>query len=58
MPQSEFKHLNNVEMHPGILLMELSKCGIHLLPQDADAERAKIHLKDHGAEEKAIMDIA
>ena len=58
MPQPELKHLLNKEMHPGILIMELSKCGLHLLPVDADAERAKIHLKDRDAEEKAIMDIA
>jgi len=32
MPQPELKHLLNKEMHPGILLMELSKCGLHLLP--------------------------
>jgi cancer susceptibility candidate protein 1 len=58
MPQSELKHLVNKEMHPGILLMELSKCGIHLLPEDEDAARAGITLKDHEAEERAIMDIA
>ena len=38
--------------------MELSKCGIHLLPEDSDAARAKINLKDRDAEEKAIMDMA
>jgi|TARA_B110000305_G_C19175012_1_gene509203 hypothetical protein len=45
-------------MHPGILLMELSKCGIHMLPEDDDAARAGIHLKDKNAEERAILDIA
>lgn len=58
MPQPELKHLVNKEMHPGILLLELSKCGIHLLPEDEDAGRAGISLKDHEAEERAIMDIA
>jgi hypothetical protein len=45
-------------MHPGMLLMELSKSGIHLLPNDKDAERGKIHLKNKDAEERAIIDIA
>ena len=58
MPQPELKHLVGVEMHPGILLMQLSKCGIHLLPEDEDASRAGIHLKDQQAEERAILDIA
>lgn len=46
------------QFHPGILLMELSRCGIHMIPEDADAERAKIHLKDIYAEERAITDIS
>lgn len=58
MNAPELKHLNNKEMHIGILLTELHKCGIHLLPQDEDAERAGIPLKDQGAEERAILDIA
>lgn len=36
----------------------LSKSGIHLLPEDSDAERGGIHLKDKAAEERAIMDIS
>jgi cancer susceptibility candidate protein 1 len=58
MEQPELKHLVNKELHPGILLMELSKCGIHMLPENEDAARAKIHLKDSAAEERAILDIA
>ena len=38
--------------------MELSKSGIHMLPEDEDAARAGIHLKDKNAEERAILDIA
>ena len=38
--------------------MELSKCGIHLLPEDEDAEKGQIELKDKVAEERAILDIA
>lgn len=45
-------------MHIGMLLQELYKCGIHLLPEDDDAARAGIPLKDQGAEERAILDIA
>ena len=29
-----------------------------MIPEDADAERGGIHLKDKGAEERAILDIA
>ena len=52
------KHLLNKELHAGVLLMELSKCGIHLLPEDEDAARGGIHLKEKATEERAIMDIA
>jgi hypothetical protein len=41
-----------------MLLKELSKCGIHMLPDDDDAKRGEIHLKDKAAEERAILDIA
>ena len=58
MKQPELAHLVDKPMHPGILLMELSRSGIHMLPEDADADRAKIHLKDIYAEERAITDIA
>lgn len=58
MDQVELKHIVNKELHPGVLLKELSKCGIHLLPEDEDAERGGIHLKDKEAEERAILDIA
>lgn len=58
MEQPELKHLVNQELTPGILLMELSKCGIHLLPDDEDAKRGGIHLKEHATEENAILDIA
>lgn len=58
MEQPELKHLVNQEMHAGMLLKQLSKCGIHLLPEDADAERGGIHLKNKATEERAILDIA
>jgi hypothetical protein len=38
--------------------MELSKCGVHMLPEDSDAARGGIHLKDKAAEERAILDIS
>ena len=58
MPQSEFSHLVDKEFHVGILLMELSKCGLHMLPENEDAARGGIHLKNSYTEEKAILDIA
>ena len=33
----EFKDIVNKPMLPGVLLIELSKCGVHLLPTDDDA---------------------
>ena len=58
MDQPELKHLLGKELHAGVLLMELSKCGIHLLPEDEDAARGGIHLKEQATEERAILDIA
>lgn len=54
----ELSHIVNKEFSAGMLLKELSKCGIHLLPEDDDAARGEIHLKDKAAEERAINDIA
>ena len=54
----ELRHLKNKEFIPGFLLLELSKCGIHLLPRDEDAELGGIKLKDFNAEERAIGDIS
>lgn len=54
----ELKHLKNKPFQPGYLLLELSKCGIHLLPRDEDANLGEIKLKDFHAEEKSILDIA
>lgn len=38
--------------------MELSKCGIHLLPRNEDAKLAGIQEKSRAAEERAIQDVA
>jgi cancer susceptibility candidate protein 1 len=54
----EFKDILNKPMLPGVLLLELSKCGVHLLPNDDDAPLGGISLKDRMAEENAIVDIA
>lgn len=54
----ELRHLKNKPLQPGYLLLELSKCGIHLLPKNQDAEQAGITLKDFHAEERAIADIS
>ncbi len=55
--EEEFAELVDVEMSPGFLLLELSKCGIHLLPVDEDAKLGGIELKNKQAEENAIADI-
>lgn len=54
----ELKHIKNKPFQPGYLLLELSKCGIHLLPVNEDAALGEIKLKDFHAEERAILDIA
>jgi hypothetical protein len=53
----ELSHLLNIEFQPGFLLLELSKCGVHLMPRDEDAKLAGIELKDRAAEERAILDV-
>jgi len=55
--EPEFQHLIDKEMTPGNLLIELSKCGVHLMPDDKDAKTGEITLKDRAAEERAIQDI-
>lgn len=45
-------------MSPGLLLIELSKCGVLLLPKDEDAKYGEITLKDKFSEENAIIDIS
>ena len=54
----ELKHLKNQKFSPGYLLLELSKSGIHLLPRNEDAALGEIKLKEFGAEERAINDLA
>ena len=55
---NEFKHLLNNKMSPGRLLLELSRCGLHLLPVDEDGAQGGINVKAIGSEERAILDIA
>lgn len=54
----ELQHLVNKPFHPGYILLELQKCGINLMPRNADAKLAGIELKTEAAEERAIMDIS
>lgn len=54
---AELKHIVNVKMSPGMVLRHLSRCGIHLLPDDRDFKLAGIEHKDPDAEERAIWDI-
>lgn len=56
--EPELQHLCDKEFSPGYLLLELSKCGIHMMPRDEDAKLAGIENKDRGAEERAIIDVA
>jgi len=58
MEQPELEHLVDKHFHPGVLLMQLSKCGIHMMPDDTDAARGSIQLKDKATEERAILDIS
>lgn len=53
----ELAHLFGKEFHPGYLLKEMSKCGIHLMPRDSDAKLAGIDLKDKTTESRAILDM-
>ena len=34
---NQLKHIKNKALSPGYLLLELSKCGIHLMPRNEDA---------------------
>jgi cancer susceptibility candidate protein 1 len=54
----ELQHLNNKQLQPGKLLLELQRCGINLMPRDEDAKLAGIELKDRAAEERAIIDVS
>ena len=55
---SELRDLVNKKMSPGNLLLELSKCGIHLMPVDEDVKHGGIHLKLRHSEENAIIDVS
>lgn len=55
--EPELKHLVDKKMHPGMILKLLSRCGIHLLPDDKDYELAEMQPKDRDSEERAIWDI-
>ena len=55
--EPELQHLVDEKMAPGLLLKQLSRCGIHLIPDDRDFKLAGIEPKDSDAEERAIWDI-
>lgn len=55
--EPELQHLVDKKMSPGLLLKHLSRCGIHLLPDDRDFKLAGIEPKDRDAEERAIWDV-
>lgn len=54
----ELRHLEDVKMPPGALLFQLSKCGIHLIPEPRDCDASEIKNKSLDAEELAIMDLS
>jgi len=54
----ELAHLRGKQLPPGVLLLELSKCGIHLLPEFRDYADAGLTPKQKEAEERANVDIA
>jgi hypothetical protein len=54
----ELQHLQGVTMPPGYLLLELSRCGVHLLPTDDDLLNADVSGKNAESEERAARDIA
>lgn len=54
----ELQHLRKAAMPPGYLLLELSRCGLHLLPVDEDILNADVSGKVHDCEERAAKDIA
>ena len=54
----ELAHLVGKEFVPGKLLMELSKCGLHMMPDDQDAYYAGVQTKSRETEERGIIDIA
>lgn len=56
--EPELQHLVNEKLQPGVLLHELSRCGIHLLPIDEDSKRVEREPKLDATEERAITDIA
>jgi len=55
--EPELSHIVNKKFAPGVLLRELYRCGINLLPVDKDAEASNIPSKSLEAELKAIYEI-
>ena len=55
--EQELKHIADEKMAPGILLKQLSRSGIHLIPDERDYKLAGIEPKDPNAEDKAVWDV-
>lgn len=58
MLEKEFNHLYDKEFEPEQLLYELYKCGVNLMPIDADADQCGITPRSLDHEEKAINDLS
>ncbi|EFJ06415.1 hypothetical protein SELMODRAFT_430700 [Selaginella moellendorffii] len=54
----ECKHLYDQKLAPRVLLKRLSKCGIHLLPDEDDFRHVKTTVKDPEVEMYACRDLA
>jgi hypothetical protein len=54
----EVQHLKEKPMQPGILLLELAKSGVNLLPEDRDFDSAGLAPRSMEAEELAIFGIS
>lgn len=54
----ELNFLEGVKMTPGVLLFQMSKCGVFLMPEDRDFETTNLTPKNKEAEELAIFDIS
>ena len=56
--ESSLAHIANKEMPPGLLLHELLKSGINLMPTNEDEAAIGFKIKNRDAEERAIFELA
>jgi hypothetical protein len=56
--EASLAHIVNKPFAPGMLLYELFKCGINLIPTDEDEELTDYKCKEKDVEERAVFEIA